>query len=275
MPADQKTYWILTIPHHAFVPFLHTDVAYLRGQLETGAGGYLHWQLLCVLRKKATLRAVKDIYGRECHAEPSRSAAADDYVWKEETRVAGTQFELGKRAFKRNSDTDWDAVRADAAAGKLDAIPSNVFVQHYHSLKRIQKDYSVAVARPGTTCVVFWGATGTGKSHRAWAEAGDNCYIKSPSTKWWDGYRGEENVLIDEFTGQIGITNLLRWIDKYPCRVEEKGGDQPLKAIRFWICSNTDPREWYSADQSPAVQNAIPALMRRIQITHFNAPFGQ
>lgn len=271
MPAPQARYWLLTIPHHAFVPFLHPGVAYLRGQLEQGAGGFLHWQLLVVLAKKATLRAVKDIYGQSAHAEPSRSDAADDYVWKEETRVQGTQFELGKRAFKRNSDTDWEAVRTAAVAGELDSIPADVFVRNYHSLKRIQKDYSVARPRPGTICHVYWGATGTGKSHRAWEEAGADAYIKNPSTKWWDGYRGEDAVLIDEFTGQIGITYLLRWLDKYSCRVEEKGGDQPLKATKFWICSNTDPREWYPE----ANEETKAALLRRLNITHFNAPFGQ
>jgi len=268
MPALQARYWLLTIPHHAFVPFLHPGVAYLRGQLETGAGGYVHWQLLAVLSKKSTLRGVKELYGAQAHAEPSRSEAADEYVWKADTRVEGTQFELGKRAFKRNSETDWESVRADAIAGKLESVPADVFVRNYHSLKRIQKDYSVAKPRPGTTCLVFWGATGTGKSHRAWQEAGEGCYIKNPSTKWWDGYRGETEVLIDEFTGQIGITYLLRWLDKYPCRVEEKGGDFPLAATKFWICSNTDPREWYP----DANAETKAALLRRLEITHFNVP---
>jgi len=271
MPAPQARYWLLTIPHAAYTPWLPPGVAYCRGQLELGAGGFLHWQLLVILQKKATLRAVKELYGTTAHAEPSRSDAADDYVWKEDTRVAGTQFELGKRAFKRNSETDWEAVRRSAIEGKLESVPADVFVRNYHSLKRIQKDYSEAKPRPGTICHVFWGATGTGKSHRAWEEAGLNCYVKNPSTKWWDAYKGEENVLIDEFTGQIGITYLLRWLDKYSCRVEEKGGDLPLCATKFWICSNIDPRDWYPE----ASNEQKAALLRRLTITHFNAPYGQ
>lgn len=37
---------------------------------------------------------------------------------------------------------------------------------------------------------VYWGTTGTGKSHRAWAEAGITAYPKDPLSKFWDGYRG-------------------------------------------------------------------------------------
>jgi len=272
MPAPQARYWLLTIPHHDFVPVLHDGVAYVRGQVEQGADtGYLHWQLLVVLSKKSTMGFVKGLYGQSAHCEQSRSAAADEYVWKEDTRVAGTQFELGKRAFKRNSETDWDTVRASAIAGDLDSIPADIFVRNYHSLKRIQKDYSVAHPRPGTSCKVFWGDTGTGKSHRAWEEATQGCYVKNPSTKWWDAYKGEKHVLIDEFTGQIGITYLLRWLDKYSCRVEEKGGDLPLMATQFWICSNIDPREWYPE----ATPQQRAALLRRLTITHFNTPYGQ
>jgi len=268
MPALQAKYWLLTAPHYSYVPWLPPGVSYLRGQLEQGEGGFLHWQMLVIMAKKSTLTAVKELFGREAHCEPSRSAAADEYVWKEETRVAGTQFELGERPFRRNSETDWAAVRTSAIAGDLDAVPPDVFVRNYHSLRRIQKDYSHALPRNGVAAKVFWGLTGTGKSHRAWEEAGQGAYIKNPSTKWWDGYRGEEDVLIDEFTGQIGITYLLRWLDKYPCRVEEKGGDFPLKALRFWICSNTDPRDWYP----DANAETKAALMRRITITHFNVP---
>jgi len=274
MPAPQHVYWLLTIPYAAFDPNqgLPPGVKYLKGQQEEGGNtGYHHWQLLAIMARKSTLAAIKRVFGESAHCEPSRSAAANDYVWKEDTRVADSQFELGEAPFKRNDPTDWAAVRASAIAGDLDAIPADVFVRNYHSLKRITKDYSIAHPRPTTSCKVFWGDTGTGKSHLAWEEAGQLCYVKNPSTKWWDAYKGEENVLIDEFTGQIGITYLLRWLDIYCCRVEEKGGDLPLKATNFWICSNIAPTDWYP--DATAQQRA--ALLRRLAVTHFNVPYGQ
>jgi len=91
MPRDttKAKYWMLTIPHHQFVPFKHTEVAYIKGQLEEGTTtGYLHWQLLVVFPAQVRRGYVLALYG-PIHAEPSRSAAADEYVWKEASRIPG------------------------------------------------------------------------------------------------------------------------------------------------------------------------------------------
>lgn len=113
---------------------------------------------------------------------------------------------------------------------------------------------------------MFWGQTGTGKSRRAWSEAGLDAYAKDPLTKWWDGYSGESHVVIDEFRGILSLSHLLRWLDRYPVRVETKGASRPLQACTFWITSNLDPREWY-----PDVdQESKDALLRRLNITHFS-----
>ena len=61
-------------------------------------------------------------------------------------------------------------------------------------------------------CFVYWGPTGTGKSRRAWDEAGVEAYCKDPRTKFWDGYQVEENVVIDEFRGG-GMDNFLNLIN--------------------------------------------------------------
>lgn len=116
------------------------------------------------------------------------------------------------------------------------------------------------------TVHVFWGATGTGKTRRAWEEAGNLAYPKVPATKFWDGYQGQSNVIIDEFCGQIDITNLLRWCDRYPCIVEIKGSATVLRAERIWITSNLDPSDWYPN----ATEEQRRALRRRFtEVVHF------
>lgn len=97
MPSAQARYWILTIPHADFLPYLPANCNWIRGQLElSNETQYLHWQLVVAFKSKLRLAAVKNCFGRTVHAEPCKSDAANDYVWKEDTRVAGTQFELGK-----------------------------------------------------------------------------------------------------------------------------------------------------------------------------------
>lgn len=126
------------------------------------------------------------------------------------------------------------------------------------------------VVRPCVHAKVFWGVTGSGKTHLAWQEAGPYAYIKNPNTKWWDGYQNQPNVIIDEFIGNISVNYLLTWFDKYPCNVEVKGYTVPLSATNFWITSNVSPDEWYpdANDQVKA------ALRRRLMVTHFDLPFG-
>ena len=79
----------------------------------------------------------------------------------------------------------------------MDEIPANIRVNSYNALCRIAKDNMVAEPMQRTV-KVFWGKTGTGKSRRAWEEAGWDAYPKIPSTKFWDGYQDQPNIVIDD-----------------------------------------------------------------------------
>jgi len=265
-------YWILTIPHEHFTPYLPAGLNFVRGQLERGNGnghggeGFLHWQLVAAWPKNVRLACVRRVFG-PFHAELTKSEAALDYVWKDDTRIDGTQFELGKPAFKRNNKRDWESIRDAAKLGDLEGIDAATYVTHYRTLRAIATDNLVAPAVERTVHV-FWGATGTGKSRRAWAEAGLTAYPKDPRTKFWCGYNGQAHVVVDEFRGGIDVGHLLRWLDRYPVIVEIKGGAVALKATHLWITSNLDPRLWYvDLDEETKA-----ALMRRLNVTHFNGP---
>jgi len=264
MTRRQGIFWLLTIPKNDWNPREYEECQWLKGQCERGEGGYEHWQFVVALKKKGSLGAVKRLFGNTCHAELSRSEAANDYVGKEETRIEGTPFEFGAKPIRRNSKVDWDAVWASAKSGDVDSIPAHVRLVSYRTIRAIGADYSRAVGME-RECYVFWGRTGSGKSRRAWDEAGLDAYCKDPRTKFWDGYQVEENVVIDEFRGGIDISHLLRWLDRYPVRVEIKGSSRPLVAKKIWITSNIGPADWY-----PLVDpETLAALMRRLIVTEF------
>lgn len=267
MPTPpQARYWLLTIPHNHFLPYLPPNVVWLRGQLESGSNtSFLHWQLFATFDKKVRLRTVKSTFGEKCHAEPSRSSAAEEYVFKDETAIDGTRFELGSKPIQRNNKKDWDRVKQLAQQGKLEDIQGDIYVPYYASLKRIATDHLQPVGIERSVCV-YWGRTGAGKSRRAWDEAGLGAYPKDPRTKFWDGYRGQEHVVMDEFRGGIDIAHLLRWFDRYPVIVEVKGSSVVLSAKRIWITSNLSPDDWYP-DCDPETK---AALRRRLEVTHFN-----
>lgn len=266
VPQQVGKWWILTLScaDYPDTPALAADAVYAKGQQERGAGGFLHWQIVVCFQANKRRSGVVERYPG-AHAELTRSPAALAYVWKEDTRVEGSQFEHGTPPFKRNSKTDWDAVWEAAKNGDLDAIPAQVKCQNWNNIRSIRAEHAQPTMRPVPVVHVFWGVTGSGKSHRAFEEAGVNPFVKSASNKWWDGYRGQDAVVIDEFAGMVDITHLLRWFDKYPYFVEIKGSTTPLKAHKFWVTSNIHPENWYP--NAPQEQKA--ALLRRINITHF------
>lgn len=176
----------------------------------------------------------------------------------------GTQFELGAQPIRVNSQTDWDRVWVSATLGDLSSIPARIRVVSYRTLRAIAADHDVplSVVRVVT---VYWGPTATGKSRRAWEEAGVDAYCKDPRSKFWCGYQGQNHVIFDEFRGGIDIAHLLRWFDRYPVRVEIKGSSVPLLGGRIWITSNLPPSAWY-----PDVdQLTMDALLRRLEILEF------
>lgn len=266
MTRRQGIFWLLTIPQHDFLPYLPPDCQWIAGQLECGNNtGYLHWQIVVAFASKKSLAGVKSCFGPTCHAELSRSDAVNAYVQKDDTAVPNTRFDLGTKPIRRNSKTDWESVWTAAKNGDVESVPASIRIQSYRALRCIGSDYAkpLPIER---ICYVFWGRTGSGKSRRAWDEAGFDAYAKDPRTKFWDGYSSEKHVVVDEFRGGIDISHLLRWLDRYPVRVEIKGSSRPLFATTIWITSNLDPRRWY-----PEIdQETLDALLRRLNITHFN-----
>nr|WAE42552.1 MAG: replication associated protein [Cressdnaviricota sp.] len=259
-------YWIGTIPEaNGISPCigpLPNWINYVRGQLETGSTtGYRHWQLIVSTSQPVRFSKLASYYSG--HWELTRSKSAEQYVWKDDTSVEGTRFELGTKPLNRNEAKDWGQIKGYAVAGNLDSIPPDVFIRCYNQLSRISADFS----RPTPIereVFVFWGPTGTGKSRRAWDEAGVDAYPKDPCTKWWCGYRGHQTVVIDEFRGLIGISHLLRWFDRYPVSVELKGSSTPFKATRIFITSNIDPAGWFP-DLDPLT---YAALSRRLKVEY-------
>lgn len=275
MPDDRARFWICTLSADVnWVPGLPDGARYCKGQLERGEGGYLHWQFYVVYDPAVRFRQVVNALPPSCHIERSRSPAAEAYVWKDDTAVPDTRFEFGEKVRARGNANDWDDIRRKAANGDFDAIPSGIYLRYRRALHDI---YAAAqqVDDVEREVVVYWGDSGTGKSHRAFqearAEGREKVYVKDPVTKWWDGYdpQKHEYVVVDEYEGGWSIGHFLRWTDKWASDCEVKGGRLPFLAKKIWFTSNVDPMQWYEK----ATEQQRAALRRRCRITHFSEPF--
>lgn len=266
----QARWWAITLQKPDWVPptELPEGVQCIKGQKEIGTNtNRTHWQLFIAFKRSVRYPKIKSTIGHDCFAEPTRSESYEQYVRKEETAVADSYFELGAKKFKRNSAKDWEEIKQLCKEGKLEELPAQVFVQNYRTCKQIEKDHMkpTSVQRK---IKVFWGPTGTGKSRKAWEEATLDAYPKDPNSKYWDGYQGHKNVVIDEFRGKLDIAHALRWFDLYPVNVDTKFGACVFKAENIWITSNLNPKDWYP----DLDEETKAALLRRLEIIHCPLP---
>lgn len=242
-------------------------VRYAIWQRESGEAGTHHLQGYVELRKPARLSGVRDLVPR-AHWEPRRGTRdqARDYCRKQDTRVDGPWEHGDFGAGGAGSRTDLSAVQARLDAGATEA---EVAEEHFGAWCRYHKAFrEYRRLRSAPRCVqpaveVYWGDPGTGKSRRARSE-NEGAYWK-PRSNWWDGYDGQEAVIIDDFYGWLPFDFMLRLLDRYPFSVEIKGGSVNFAATKIVITSNKHPENWYSNENC-----VFAALERRItKIVHF------
>lgn len=130
---------------------------------------------------------------------------------------------------------------------------------------------TIALCAPPRTTkpLVYWlyGTTGSGKSRWAW-ENFPNAYSKDPSNKWWDGYYGQEVVIIDDFrpSKELPFNQLLRLLDRYPLTVEIKGASIQFNAKCIIITTPKNPTQTFERLEW-VMEEQINQLLRRIDCT--------
>jgi len=247
-------------------------------QHERGESGTEHTQGYIEFKDNIKLNGIKKFtHFDRAHIEKrlgSRDQAIS-YCRKEETRINGP-FIYGDEGKGQGRRTDLTEISVKVKEGaRLQTIAD----EHPESFIKYHKGISALVeisdkrVRPSKVDVILHiGLPGTGKTFWAHNELKEMPkFIKGSSTQhWWDGYEGEDIVVLDEFKGWLQYTSWCGIVDRYPVKVECKGGTKNFIASKIYITTNYEPLEWWKEGDFKR-----EAIYRRITKVRFFRELGQ
>ena len=155
--------------------------------------------------------------------------------------------------------------------GLTQADYANEYFSKFIQYPNLVQNYVVSTieARDPSKPFSSWlliGPAGTGKSRLArelGRRIGNGLLFRHSLGKWFDGYRGERTVLLDDFCGSsLSFTQFKCLLDRYPFRVELKGTSCEMAATNFIITTNDDPKTWWQ--ESVTGQHGHSAIFRRL-----------
>lgn len=193
--------------------------------------------------KPRRFSTIKHNIGQRAHIELAKGDDAQNEiycskggdVWKHGTIISGQ----GSRSdLKDVIDLIASGEVRDSEIAK--SCPA-AFIKYSKGIKEYIRAIRPIPERDFKTNVYFYyGPPGTGKSRRCLQEAqmaGGDIYYK-PRGDWWDGYKQQPNVIIDDFYGWIKYDEMLKICDRYPYRVPIKGSFEQFTSKNIWITSN-------------------------------------
>lgn len=161
----------------------------------------------------------------------------------------------------------WDDAFTAVQEGRLEDVPKDILCTKLKSVEyAVQR---VQQSKTDLSILTEWqhewryGSSGTGKSETARLE-NPGAFIKDPQTVWWDGYKGEACVIIDDFDKyQVAQGGMMkRWLDKYPFQAQVKGGYITIRPRKVVVTSNYTIQEIWPEDKT------LEPILRRVKIIH-------
>lgn len=270
---------------------------------EVGENGTPHLQGYVYFTNARTLVQMKKIH-KQWHCEPSRGSHADNWnycnkgeqpkdEW-EQHKIEGPNYGKNKQVTligtipppqQKNggeaTKAKWARTRELAQQGKLDDIEPDHYIKYYTTLNKIATDYLNHLPDIDARCGIWLqGKPKLGKSRFArekYLYDQGKLYWKGLN-KWWDGYRHEPFVLIEDIQPNLpNITDLSQkmkiWTDRYAFNGEKKGGMMNIRPKRVIVTSNYTIDEIFSAIK-PLDIPLISAMKSRFTVVDFDQLFN-
>lgn len=257
-------------PEDCFLTIVKAGADYTCGQLEHApTTGTLHFQFVLYFafgRKGTTLAKALP---HSAHIGKRKDAAynmlkyVDERARPKEGVVPGSFKEFGIRPVVLMPTEEQFVETLDHCKhGEWELSCASHQVRYMQNLTKLTAFYSPAHERPDVCGVWITGSSGTGKSYLARSKFPAPYYIKAQN-KWFDNYRREETIILDDFdTLGTGLSHHLKiWTDRYRCQGEIKGGTVQLNHSHFVVTSQYTIAQLWKDD--PEV---VAALERRFRV---------
>lgn len=239
-----------------------------------------HWQGYMYFKSGKTMSAACRVwksYNVSCQVANGTSVqnriycGASRYEKDGKIKEANPLFQEHGTLPSQGKRTDLDSLKDEILGGrKVDDIiveQPNLYHQYGRTLNAIE---DIALRKRWRTEMTqgIWyvGATGKGKSHRAFENYHPDTHYKVPleDKGWWDGYRQQDTVIINDFRGSIAYDTLLNMVDKWPFDVPRRGKPpMPFISKTVIITSPLLPHEVYHNRDE---KDDIAQLLRRFKI---------
>lgn len=237
---------------------------FIFGQEIAPSTGTKHLQGYVQLKKRQYFsKIVKYLPGIHITTINGSSQDNIDYCSKEclEPYSWGVLRSIARSRHKQKED--WDILVSLASEGRLDEIREHnprEYALYYRTWNQMKMDNMETVAEP-RICLWIYGVPGIGKSRGAWSLFPD-AYPKM-ANKWWDGYQGEKDVILDDLGTHMLFDLLKRWTDRYKVIGEVKGLSCSLRFINFVVTSNYSIRDLAMKSNYEVDEVTIQAIQRR------------
>ncbi len=251
-----------------FKAFCEAECKYAIAAYEVGESGTPHIQAYMQLKRRLSLNQLQELCCPTAHYEMAKGSAKHNqsYIRKgsqshQEFDTQGVNganygndlelfFEMG-RAITKGQRTDLDEIaRLNVEGASLQHI-AETHPEDYIKFHKGIRAHRDAICQPRSTdtekeIIVHIGPTGTGKTRVA-HEAHPDAHMQGNELgKWWDGYDQHKVVIMEEFRGQVPFGYILRLCDRYPMKVEFKGGCTEFLADKIIFTAPEHPGLWYA-----------------------------
>lgn len=297
MGEIQSRKWLITINNPDEKGFKHDNIKEIlkkyRGCLywcmsdEIGnEGGTYHTHIFMVCSGAVRFSTMKKRF-EGAHFDVCKGTSADnrDYVFKlgkwsntskEETRVEGTQEEWGDMPVERQGHrNDIDDLYAMIKEGltNYEIIESNPqYMLNIDKIERVRQTileerYKKDWRDLETTYI--YGTTGSGKTRSVMEKYGyDKVFRVTDYEHPFDGYKGQDVIVFEEFRSSIRIGEMLNYVDGYPVELRCRYANKVACYTKVYIISNIALTEQYTDIQKcqPETWNAFLRRINKVRV---------